>query len=80
MTQALLNQHIVTKLAIDSKDPMLARYTDNLKAVRKKLIDTLTEEDVMKYMVVPNKNEAKDILDYISDEKVGLHEIGRAHV
>lgn len=66
--------HVVTKLAIDSKDPMLARYTDNLKAVRKKLIDTLTEEDVMKYMVIPNKNEAKDILDYISDEKVGLHE------
>lgn len=66
--------HVVTKLAIDSKDPLLSKFISNLEDVRTKVVEEVTVEQIMEYMENPNKQEAEDMLDYISHKRVGLHE------
>ena len=66
--------HGLTKFAIDSNSPMLAKQVSTLKRVRETVIDKFNEESVMKFMAHPDRTVAKEMLDYVSNRDVGLHE------
>ena len=66
--------HGLTKFAIDSNSPMLAKQVSTLKRVRETVIDKFNEESVIKFMAHPDRTVAKEMLDYVSNRDVGLHE------
>ena len=67
--------HAVTHYAIDSKDIAIRKYTARMQQIRDNFLANTTEKDLIKASGnLLTEEQAADILDHMSDAKVGLHE------
>ena len=68
--------HGVTRYALDSKDPVLGNVMSQLKKLRLQFLNEVTEDMLAEHMEdkLIGKEQARKLLDYLADEKVGLHE------
>ena len=66
--------HGLVMFVVESNNPMFAKHVSTLKRVREAVISKFDEEGVMKFMAHPDRTVAKEMLDYVSNRDVGLHE------
>lgn len=68
--------HGVTRYAVESRDPVLGNVMSQLKKLRLQFLEQVTEDMLAEHMEdkLIGKEQAKKLLDYLADEKVGLHE------
>lgn len=65
--------HAATKYAIDAKDARMGAVLRSIRDIREQFLKEVDDVTLAKYLQ-GDKNKANEILDYISDRSVGLHE------
>lgn len=67
--------HAVTHFALDSKSTEMRKITSRMEKVRDNFLDNTSEEDLVQMSGGKlNEQQAGELLDHLSDSKVGLHE------
>ena len=66
--------HAVTAYAIDSNDAQIANTRRQIVGIKNAFLQKFSSTTLAKYLPSGNVDEARKILDYFADAKVGLHE------